>query len=195
MIAICTTIKGRNHALFDYLIPSLPKGVALSVCDCNDESILPQIQACYNGELYYSHIPKEPFIKTPMLNKTEEILPPHIAWLFFADVDMTLPPDFVGQFSVNVTRGEVWFPICFTLDEGASIECPRGHWRHYGYGMCGFFRSDFHDIGRWDEKYTVYGGEDNDMYDRCVKRFKVARENCEGLFHNWHPRKRFGIDG
>jgi len=55
-------------------------------------------------------------------------------------------------------------------------------------GMTLFNRSEFEDLGRYDEKYIYWGGEDNDIVNRYIENGYVHRfypdENL--VYHQWH---------
>ena len=197
MLTVCTGVKGRKEQMLDCLVESLAEcdnrhDVILSVFDCGTPGLREAIREKWKHRLLFN-MEEMPFARTYSLNKAAEVAPTDL--LFFTDVDMTLPRDFVKQLYQNVGLGKAWFPVCFSLKEGAPriIAPNNGYWRHTGYGMCGFHKKDFIALGKWNLRYMIYGAEDNDIHDRgCKKGLEVVRENCIGLFHNWHPVKKFG---
>lgn len=126
--------------------------------------------------------------------------------LFFIDVDMYVTPDFNDRVRGHVKPGQCWFPICYSLHKDKPCEVYKntkkpaagnGWWRKEGHGMCGFTVANFRDKVRWNEEIgRTYGKEDGDM----ARQAKVAglnriRENCDGLFHIWHPKSRSVYEG
>lgn len=110
--------------------------------------------------------------------------------LFFLDADIILPPDFCATIRQQVRRGQAYFPVCYALAEGSPPDpTAPGYWRTKGFGLCGFHRDDFAELG-WDESFTRWGGEDNDLHRRAGERLQVVREKCPGLLHLWHPESR-----
>jgi hypothetical protein len=125
--------------------------------------------------------------------------------LFFLDADMLVPPNFCNLVLQNVTAGECFFPVCYSLHQNKpAIVCGdaryvtrqskntnssiNGWWRKEGWGNCGFVRRDYVKLGGWDERIgSTYGGEDNNIRDRARSLFKLHRLNCPGFFHQWHP--------
>jgi hypothetical protein len=48
-------------------------------------------------------------------------------------------------------------------------------------------RNDFINIGKLNENFTTWGGEDNDLWKRFHQDdFVVIRNRERGLFHHWH---------
>jgi len=116
--------------------------------------------------------------------------------VFFVDADMFVPVDFLNTISKNVEAGKCYFPICYSLHPDMPMVVSgdnrrpgesNGWWRDTGKGVCGFCREDFEGIGKWDEMIgSNWGLEDKDIFKRssCIE---IVRENCDGLFHLWHP--------
>ena len=109
--------------------------------------------------------------------------------IFRCDADMSLPKDFVKKYENNVAVNKVWFPVCFSLKENAIREIlpENGIWRWTGQGMVGIYKNNFIELGCLDEKYTEWGKEDNEFFDRCKKKYIIINKQCNGLYHNWHP--------
>lgn len=121
--------------------------------------------------------------------------------LFFIDVDMYVAPDFNRRVRQHVKPGQCWFPICYSLHKGKPIAVYKntkqpkrgnGWWRVEGHGMCGFTCGDFRNKVRWNEQIgRTYGKEDGDMTRQAGRAgLRRLRENCDGLFHIWHPKQR-----
>lgn len=124
--------------------------------------------------------------------------------VFFVDCDMVLPPDFSDRVRTHVQLGQAYFPICYSLYEGAPMEVngdgrphsrstgstANGWWRESGRGNCGFHAEDFYELGGWNgERWGArYGREDDDVYWRAYRTIDVVRERVPGFFHQWHPK-------
>ena len=197
MITVCVGVKNREKNLIHCLIESLNRcenngDIFLSVFDCGTPGIKEAIRAKWPHRLIFNKEEMD-FARTYSLNKAAEAA--KTEYLFFSDVDMVLPKNFISQFYQNVSPRKVWFPVCFSLNKNTPpiISTGNGYWRETGYGMCGFYKKDFIKIGGWNQRYMIYGAEDNDIYGRCIKeKFEIIRENCIGLFHTWHPINKFG---
>jgi glycosyltransferase involved in cell wall biosynthesis len=135
------------------------------------------------------------FWKTKGLNRAAEIAEGDI--IFFLDVDLVLPPDLIKRIIRHTFPGQVYFPIKYNLHEGKPREFKansrdvtkaNGYWFKNGPGECAFINEDFLTVGRWNESYRYWGGEDKEMLRMCRARLKIFRENVPGLFHRWHPR-------
>lgn len=105
--------------------------------------------------------------------------------LFFTDADMLYPKNFRDLLEEHVVSGKAFFPICEDLDEEGE---PVGEYgmRTGGFGICAFTATDFHRLTGWDETFTAWGREDNDLYKRA-KDMVRARMVIPGLYHQWHP--------
>lgn len=126
--------------------------------------------------------------------------------VFFVDCDMVLPADFSERVRTHVKPGQAYFPVCYSLYEGAPMEVTvdgppyrrtpgskaNGWWRESGRGNCGFVASDFYKLGGWDGQRwgDRYGREDDDVYWRAIQTMEVIRERVPGFFHQWHPKPR-----
>lgn len=123
--------------------------------------------------------------------------------VFFVDCDMVLPADFSDRVRRFVSPGNVYFPVCYSLYQGAPMAVKgcgyphnpgksgaNGWWREAGRGNCGFVVKDFLALGGWDGQRfgTNYGREDDDVFWRAKAKFTVHREWTQNFFHQWHPR-------
>ena len=54
-------------------------------------------------------------------------------------------------------------------------------WKLWVYGK------GFSNIGRWNENFKKWGGEDDDMVVRAYDNLSDIRDYCDGFFHSWHP--------
>ncbi len=196
-ISICISIKNRSHQLINYLLPSLQKTsnkelIDLSIYDCGSEDVADiekEIKNLWGGSLVYKG-DNIAFYKTLSVNRA--VKQSLSDFIFLCDADMTLPPDFTDQYWANVDTEACWFPICYSLhkDKPQVISNENGWWRATGTGMVGMSKHNFLTVGGLDEKFKTWGGEDDDLLNRCkLKNFKINRANCIGLFHNWHAYK------
>lgn len=64
-----------------------------------------------------------------------------------------------------------------------SIDTNAGRFRPSGYGMVAFHKADAH---QWDEKFTIWGGEDNAFYKQTAH--KIIRRNDRNFKHLWHAK-------
>lgn len=194
-IAICVGIRNRSEMLLKHLLPSMSRldnqdRIVLSICDCHSEDepkLYQKIRNIWKGGVIYENS-NMPFTRSTSINRAVEICNSNM--VFLCDADMTLPKDFVSQMDKFVGANKAWFPICFSLnkDRPKVITKKNGFWRPYGYGMAGFLRKDFIDIGQLpvDDEYKSWGKEDTNLWNRCKEKMFVTREKCPRLFHNWH---------
>jgi hypothetical protein len=123
--------------------------------------------------------------------------------VFFVDCDMVLPADFSARVGTHVRPGHAYFPVCYSLYQGAPLEelgdgppyhkngsTANGWWRDSGRGNCGFTLADFQTLGGWDSARfgARYGREDDDIYWRAYSLCEIHRERVHGFFHQWHPK-------
>jgi len=196
MISICVVNKNRTNNLINYVISSMnevygKENIELSLFDFGSTDIdnfNKTIKSKWSGKLVLS-IEEKPFHKTYGLNKVAEQVTSDK--LFFCDADMTLPKTFVEDFEARVKPGQAWFPVCFSLYENKPkiITKENGWWRVAGFGMAGVYKKDFFNVGAHNIKFRWWGGEDEELYKRLLKKgFKIVRDQYSGLFHNWHPQ-------
>lgn len=123
--------------------------------------------------------------------------------VFFVDCDMVLPADFSDRVRRFVQPGHAYFPVCYSLYQGAPMvvkghgpphnpgkAAANGWWRDAGRGNCGFVAADFLALGGWDGARfgTKYGREDDDVFWRAKEKYVIRREWTQNFFHQWHPR-------
>lgn len=197
MITICVGIKNRTVNLIQCLLVSMneceqKESLALSIFDCNTddvENLEKEIRKCWGGELIFKSEAIE-FTRTYTLNKAVEAAATEK--IFVCDADMTLPVNFIKQYNENVNGNTVWFPVCFSLYAFMPKEIKvneTGWWRHSGRGMMGLLKNNFIKIGQYNLDYKEWGREDDDFFARTKKaNFKIVRDQCKGLFHNWHEQ-------
>ena len=122
------------------------------------------------------------------------------------DVDMRIEASYLLRVVQWVGPGTIYFPIVFSeyrpstalltdlvlhdLSEGYRLpKNETGLWRNFGYGMYALSSTDA--LGwKMNEKFTGWGGEDNDFYKTMVKKRSVhmIREEEPGLVHKWHAK-------
>jgi glycosyltransferase involved in cell wall biosynthesis len=107
--------------------------------------------------------------------------------LFFLDADIVLPRGLCSALCGNTAPGQAYFPVCYSLRESSLPDVSAdGWWRYTGYGLCGIHRNDY-AVLNWDEAFTSWGREDNDLFCRTRAKLRIVRERCPGLLHLWHP--------
>ena len=119
--------------------------------------------------------------------------------IFFIDLDMIFNRDLLSRIRLNTIKGkQVYFPIVFSqynskfisslsFGDNLQINSDFGFWRHFGYGMVSVFKSDFDRIGKFKTKFTEWGGEDADLYNRFkVSNMTIFRAIEPGLVHVYH---------
>jgi hypothetical protein len=153
----------------------------------------------------------KPFPNLPNINRSrcrniafDQADPKPSDIVFFVDCDMVLPLNIADHVRDVVKPGVAYFPVCYSLykdrpavvngDGPAHRPGPdtkaNGWWRHTGRGNCAFVVSDFLALGKWNEAYGEnYGREDDDIYTRAGNKLEVVRDQLDGFFHHWHPRK------
>lgn len=198
-IGICVGHKNRSDMLVSCLLESLnrcdhQKFIQLSVFDCGTPGIEEKIKDVWKGSLILNSNEMN-FTRTHSLNKAVE--QSTASFVFLCDVDMILPVGFVRKFHENVGDRKAWFPICFSLRKAQppTVDPDFGWWRDTGFGMAGFRKEDYLSLGGHDLKFTTYGEEDIDLFRRAKASGIISvRENCVGLFHQWHQKTKFGVD-
>ena len=123
--------------------------------------------------------------------------------LLIVDVDMDVKELVLRNIQKYVVPNQVYFPIVWSKYSSESIKIIsetlqskvwsftsyEGIWRKWGYGM---FAMHYDNLERFkmDEKFTGWGGEDNDLYERVKNALNITiiRKNERGLVHNWHPK-------
>lgn len=196
MITICVGLQNRTDNMINFLLKSMNEcehkdKLALSVVDVGTTDVSDlktEIQKHWGGKFNFTKmdLPFGRYVYNHAVENAESNL------IFVCDADMTLPKNFIQQYVENVpNRKHVWFPICFSLYKGVNeyvIKDENGWWRETGFGMMGIFKDVFMNLGGYQVK-TTWGGPDDMMFKMCNKQgLKIKRENCVGLFHNWHPK-------
>jgi glycosyltransferase involved in cell wall biosynthesis len=194
-VSICTGIYNRSEHYLNTFLMSINKLqhqnlIELSVYDCGSTDVADlekEIRKRWSGKLvFYSE--KIPFTRSYSFNKA--VIQCSGSRIFLCDADMSIPTNFVVHCHQYVKPGVVWFPICYFLyrDKQPEIKHGNGEWAQYeSHGMLGCMRNDFINIGKLNENFTTWGGEDNDLWKRFHQDdFVVIRNRERGLFHHWH---------
>jgi glycosyltransferase involved in cell wall biosynthesis len=184
VISFCVSHYNRNDRLLELVDSLLKFKEQVIVANFVDGTMaLPS-----HGALVVLNI-KKPFHKSLGMNRCAERATGPI--ICFLDVDMVVPANFITSIKRVLRPGSCYFPICFSLYEGrpAAAATRNGYWREKGYGNCAFMIEDFNSIGRMDEQFVSWGGEDTDLFNRAKARLIVHRQPCDGLFHRWHPQQ------
>lgn len=125
--------------------------------------------------------------------------------LVSADADMLTPPgclESAARIVINDPRSAVYF-TCVDLPEGwddAAVEREGIDWGRllalgtrrprWGMGLNAVSRETFDAVRGWDERFRIYGGEDNDFAVR-IRRVgtKIVWPTAEEFkwVHMWHP--------
>jgi len=191
-ITICVGLRNRMEHLIEDLVCSMNnckyfEKLELSVFDCNSDdvdNVKDTICRYWKREVYFEQQYID-FSRSYTFNRA--VKNSKTDYVFLCDADMSLPFDFVEQFFSNVSNNKIWFPICFSLLKGKPmiVDDNNGWWRENGFGMVGIFKNNFYKYGMLNEKFSDWGGEDNDFYNRIPENIR-ARSKCYGFFHHWH---------
>lgn len=114
--------------------------------------------------------------------------------LFFVDVDVVFSKDVLLRIRLNtIQHKQVYFPIVFSeynpknRVNNASLSVDSGYWRFFGFGMIGAYKSDFKQIGGFNNKILGWGKEDFQIYQRFIySNLSVFRAADPGLVHVYH---------
>jgi hypothetical protein len=194
-VSICTGLKNRSSNYLDILIESIQKSdhpelIELSVFDCGSddiEDLETEIRKKWNGKLLFSQ-QKIEFSRSHAFNRAVE--QSSNAIIYISDADMSVPHDIVKICNKYVFLKNVWFPVCFHLkkDMQKGYDKENGEWYPVGKGMFASKKDDFIKIGRFDESFKQWGGEDWELWLRFYKcGFFPYRNRQNGLFHHYHP--------
>ncbi|MFN4971981.1 MAG: glycosyltransferase [Bacteroidota bacterium] len=194
-LSICTGIYNRSSNYLNRLLNSLEHAeykhlIELSVFDCCSDDISDleaEIRKRWKGKLVFTREPVK-FARSYTFNKAVDQASHEL--IFICDADLSLPKNIVNLCNQYTGKNTVWYPIYFFLykDKPAILNRENGEWEQYGSrGMLACTKNAFYDAGRLNEAYTVWGGEDTDLWERFHRRhYIIIRNRVKGLFHHWH---------
>lgn len=207
-VIYCTAVRDRR-ANFDILLTSYlrmrtsPRNSQDVLCVYDWDGGLNDINEI-DGVAYQAGNETGPMNRAEARNRSFAIINKSLDdRVFFVDCDMVLPFDFSDRVRRFVKPGHAYFPVCYSLYQGAPMVIKgsgpahypgkaeaNGWWREAGRGNCGFVVKDFLAIGGWDGRRwgTNYGREDDDVFWRAKEKLTVHREWTQNFFHQWHPR-------
>ena len=122
--------------------------------------------------------------------------------VFMCDVDMEIEREFLQRCRHNtIVHKQVYYPEFFkyyNMDyvykfskrpRGLSINRQNGHWATYSYGMACMYKMDYDATGGFDTKIEGWGGEDNDLAMKVLRRgLSIVRAPDPALFHRYHDK-------
>jgi glycosyltransferase involved in cell wall biosynthesis len=193
-ISICTGLKNRSSNYLDIFLESVSKLehkklIELSVFDCASDDIFnleTEIRKKWKGKLVFNR-QKVRFSRSFAFNKA--VVQCNNSLVFICDADMSLPKNLVKQCNLFVISKNVWFPICYNLNKGYRFGSKKikGQWYPVGKGMFGSRKSDFINIGMYNESIIEWGGEDWELWFRFYQNgFYPYRNKQKGLYHHYH---------
>lgn len=195
-ISICIGIKDRTFELQTYVLKSLkyianPELVELCIFDCGSEdsaTLSTIIQANTTVKLKF-HATQMNFERAYALNQAAVMAENEC--LFFTDVDFEIPKNIVELVNKYTQFNSMWFPIVFYLykDKDKTISKKNGEWMIWGgKGLFACYKKTFFEVGRLDEHFKSWGGEDEAFWLNCHASKKIIIRNKEkSLMHQWHP--------
>lgn len=194
-ISICTGTYNRSEHYIHRLVTSInqcehPELIELSVCDCHSDDI-PQFEETlrkyWKGALKFETIDR-PFSRAVSFNRAVAQSTHSIS--FICDADMTLPQNIVSLCNAYTAKRRVWYPVYFFIykNKPAVAKRENGEWELYGSkGMLSVLKEDWEYIGGLNEKYTTWGEEDTELWQRFHQHhFTIIRNKQKDFFHHWH---------
>lgn len=190
-ISICIGTYNRSSQLLNHVLPAInalhdKHNIELSIYDTGSDDVddlAVEIRKRWKGALVFNSA-KEVFTRARTLNKAVEQCTGNV--IFLCDADISFPSDLLNIIQQIIRPGVAWFPICFASAPPNSKQT--GKWLWYsakGLAIC--MKDDFFKIGRLNEKYTTWGGEDGDLWERFYEnKFIVIRQKLRGLIHHYH---------
>lgn len=194
-VSICTGIYNRSSNYLNQLLKSLELAenaylIELSVFDCCSDDMADleaEIRKRWKGQLVFSREPVK-FARSYTFNKAVDQASHEL--IFICDADLSLPVNIVSLCNQYTGEKTVWYPIYFFLykNKPAIMNSENGEWEQYGSrGMLACTKKAFNDAGRLNEAYTIWGGEDTDLWERFHRRHNIIiRNRVKGLYHHWH---------
>lgn len=197
-ISICIGIQNRTLELENYVLKSLekvlhPTLLEISLFDCGSENaeMLPNIISNkYAGDFQFQ-TENIPFERAYALNKAAENAKHEL--LFFCDIDFEIPKNIVSLVNRYTLFNCMWFPIVFYLykNKPAFAKTANGEWMLWGgKGIFACQKKQFFQLGKLNEQFKTWGGEDEEFWLRChAKQQVIIRNKATYLLHQWHPSK------
>jgi glycosyltransferase involved in cell wall biosynthesis len=194
-ISICTGLLNRSDNYLQQLLPAINKAgnqdlIELSVFDCNSTDIPAleqEIRKQWKGKLVFRSEPVA-FSRSYTFNRAVEQATSPV--VFICDADMSVPENIVRLCNQYTGHKRVWYPIVYFLfrDKPAVIAPGNGVWEQYsGKGMVACLKEDFTAIGKLNERFTSWGAEDNELWERFYKAgYTVITNRQPGMLHHWH---------
>lgn len=194
-VSVCTGIYNRSDNYINQLLRSLNQAdhkhlIELSVFDCGSDdvsSLHDDIRKNWPGKLVFTREPVK-FSRSYAFNRA--VRQASGSKVFICDADMSVPKNIVRLCNQFTAPKRVWYPIYFFLYKNKPVRVSRqnGFWEQYASkGMFAVLKDDFIAIGELNEKYTVWGEEDTELWERFHKAgFTVIRNRQQHFFHHWH---------
>lgn len=198
-ISICIGIYNRTDQLLNHFLPALnalldKHEVELSIYDTGSDDVKDlafAIRKKWKGAIVYKSS-NENFSRSSALNKAVEQCTGNV--IFLCDADISFPSVITTIIKQIIQNGIVWFPICFATAPPNSLK--PGKWLWYSAkGLVICMKDDFINIGKLNEQYTTWGGEDGDLWERFHQaNFIVIRQKLPGLIHHYHTPAKGAMD-
>ena len=111
------------------------------------------------------------------------------------DIDLIVEKDFIKKISALNYENNFYTFSCFYLPQhfdlqNKVLEKDGIHYEQNYVGLCAVNKSVVFNIEGFDEYFMVWGGEDDDLYQRLVnkglQRNQVQTAEYK-VFHQWHP--------
>ncbi|MFI5222257.1 MAG: galactosyltransferase-related protein [Bacteroidia bacterium] len=189
-VSICTGIYNRSDMYLNHFLESLqhvkyPELIELSAFDCGSDDVMNlenEIRKKWKGKLKFTS-EKIKFARAYSFNKAADQSSAEI--IFICDADMDIPENIVSLCNHFTSGKLVWYPIMFYLRDKTK---KNGHWmQHEGKGMLACRKNEFNKVGKLNEKFTEWGREDDELWERFMKAgYRIIRNRQSGLIHNWH---------
>lgn len=194
-VSICTGIYNRSDNYLNQFLPSIRKAahqelIELSVFDCGSTDIndlKAAIKSSWNGALVFNAA-QMPFSRSATFNKA--VAQASHSIIFICDADMSVPGNIVQLCNNYTAKKRVWYPVVYFLfkDKPAVVAPGNGVWEQYsGKGMLACLKEDFNATGGLNERFTTWGAEDNELWERFYQNgFTVISNRQQGMIHHWH---------
>ena len=192
-ITFCIGIRDVSERFESILLKSLKpirEKVLLSVYDMGscEEETHKQMNSLDGFNYFYQREEANMFSRTRSLNMAAGNSKSN--YLFFCDVDIAIPGNFIKEYFQNVCPNKVWFPIVWSQYKDKPVKIgdnSTGWYRKTGFGMMGATKENFNQI-KYDETLKYWGLEDQRFFNKSKKKkFQIVRRQSQ-LVHYWHPK-------